>query len=249
MAKITLKKLIGNNSHWTLNKSLVRTIGLNETLVLQHIIDLESVFKKDEIFQPVHKMADELGISEYAIKQAIGKLKSIDLISVERKSVGYMNFYSVNPEKVIEFMSGSAQPTSEVKSTHQSVEGVSEMNTTHSEYEINSPVDINSTLSEMNTTNSEYEIDIAITNNTTNNTEQIINTNNSTNPKAGNTKNITERILDILVDANSDNLIYRRAVEDYNELGGLDGVALIMQWDDSVKKNYAFQISNINSIR
>ena len=227
MAKITLKKLIGNNSHWTLNKSLVRTIGLNETLVLQHIIDLESVFKKDEIFQPVHKMADELGISEYAIKQAIGKLKSIDLISVERKSVGYMNFYSVNPEKVIEFMSGSAQPTSEVKSTHQSVEGVSEMNTTHSE----------------------YEIDIAITNNTTNNTEQIINTNNSTNPKAGNTKNITERILDILIDANSDDLIYRRAVEDYNELGGLDGVSLIMQWDDSVKKKYAFQISNINSIR
>jgi hypothetical protein len=249
MAKMNLKKLIGNNSHWTLNKSMVRAIGLNETLVLQHIIDLESVFKRNEIFQPVHKMADELGISEYAIKQAIGKLKSVDLISVERKSVGYMNFYSVNEEKVIEFMSGSGQPTSEMKSTHQSVEGVSEMNTTHSEYEINSPVDINSTLSEMNTTHSEYEIDIAITNNTTNNTEQIINTNNSTNPKAGNTKNITERILDILIDANSDDLLYKRAVEDYNELGGLEGVSKIMEWDDSIKRNYALKINNINAIK
>jgi hypothetical protein len=249
MAKSQLKKIIGNNAHWTLNKSMVRAIGLNETLVLQHIIDLESVFKRDEIFQPVHQMADELGISEYAIKQAIGKLKSVDLISVERKSVGYMNFYSVNEERVMEFMSGSANSLVTVKATHQSVEGPVTVKATHSDGESNSLEHMNSTLSGMDSTHSDGESSGAITNNTTKNTEQIIKTNNSTNKKAGNTKNITERILDILVDANSDDLIYRRAVEDYNELGGLDGVALIMQWDDSVKKNYAFQISNINSIR
>ena len=61
-----LKKIIGNNAHWTLNKSLVKQLGLAETLVLQHIIDLtESAFKRDEIFQPINQMAEELGITEY----------------------------------------------------------------------------------------------------------------------------------------------------------------------------------------
>lgn len=249
MAKMKLKKIIGNNAHWTLNKSLVKQLGLNETLVLQHIIDLsESAFKKEEVWQPIPHMAEELCISEYAIKQAIGKLKSAELINVERKSVGFMNFYSVNSEKVMEFISGSSNSLVATKSTHQSVEGSAATNSTHSDGEINSLVDMNSTLSEMNTTHSDGEIDIAITNNTTNNTDQIIKTNNTTNQKAGNTKNITERILDTLVDANTPVAIYNKAVEDFNDLGGIDGVAIIMEWDSSQKSNWLNRIININAV-
>jgi hypothetical protein len=65
MAKINLKKIIGNNAHWTVNKTIARQIGLTETLVLQHIIDLESVFKRTEIFQPIPEMAEELCLTEY----------------------------------------------------------------------------------------------------------------------------------------------------------------------------------------
>ena len=248
MAKSQLKKIIGNNAHWTLNKSMVRAIGLNETLVLQHIIDLESVFKRDEIFQPVHQMADELGISEYAVKQAIGKLKSVDLISVERKSVGYMNFYSVNEEIVMEFMSGSANSLVTVKATHQSVEGPVTVKATHSDGESNSLEHINSTLSEMDSTHSDGESSGAITNNTTNNTEQIIKTNNTTNKKAGNIKNITEKVLDILVDANTPVSIYNKAIDDYNELGRMDGIAEILGLDNSQKQNWLNKITNINAI-
>jgi hypothetical protein len=228
MAKLKLKKIIGNNAHWTLNKSLVKQLGLNETLVLQHIIDLsESAFKKEEVWQPIPHMAEELCISEYAIKQAIGKLKSADLINVERKSVGFMNFYSVNSEKVMEFISGSSNSLVATNSTHQSVEGSAAPNSTHSD----------------------GEIDIAITNNTTNNTEQRILTNNTTNPKAGNIKNITEKILDILVDANNPVSIYNKAIDDYNELGGIDGVAKIMEWDSFQKSNWHNRIININEIK
>lgn len=250
MAKLKLKKIIGNNAHWTLNKSLVKQLGLTETLVLQHIIDLsESAFKRDEIFQTYEDIAAELCISEYAVKQAVGKLKSAELINVERKSVGFKNFYSVNSEKVLEFVSGSVNSLEHTKSTHQSVEGPEHINSTHSAYENDSLEHTNSTLSDVDTTHSAYENVGAITNNTTNNTDQIIKTNNTTNPKAGNIKNITERILDIITDANSDIIEYNAAVEDYNELGGLDGVAKIMGWDTSVKRNYALQINNINAIR
>jgi biotin operon repressor len=86
MAKLKLKKIIGNNAHWTLNKALVKQLGLTETLVLQHIIDLtESAFKRNEVFQPYEDMATELGISEYSVKQAVGKLKSHNLINVQKR--------------------------------------------------------------------------------------------------------------------------------------------------------------------
>lgn len=250
MAKLKLKKIIGNNAHWTLNKSLVKQLGLIETLVLQHIIDLtESAFKRDEIWQPIPQMALELGITEYSIKQAIGKLKSAELIYVERKSVGFMNFYSVNSEKVMECVSGSLNSLVDTNSTHCSVEGSVTVKSTHSDGEINSLVDTNSTLSEVNTTHSDTEIDIAITNNTTNNTEQRILTNNTTNPKAGNIKNITEKILDILINANNPLSIYNKAVDDYNELGGIDGVAKLMEWDSFQKSNWHNRIININEVK
>jgi 1-aminocyclopropane-1-carboxylate deaminase/D-cysteine desulfhydrase-like pyridoxal-dependent ACC family enzyme len=123
------------------------------------------------------------------------------------------------------------------------------MNSTNSAYENDSLAHTNSTLSEVNPTNSAYEMIGAITNNTTNNTEQIINTNNTTNTKTGNIKNITEKILDILMDANTPVIIYNKAVDDYNELGKIDGVAEIMEWDAAQKQNWLNKIININAIR
>ena len=39
--KMELKQLIGNNAYWTINKAIAKKYGLNATLVLQHLIDLE----------------------------------------------------------------------------------------------------------------------------------------------------------------------------------------------------------------
>jgi hypothetical protein len=108
MEKIKLKSIISKNPHWELNKQLVRVVGLTECLVLQQLIDLsESAFKRNEIFQPISKMAEEFGLSEFVIKQAISKLKSYGLINVARKSVGFKNFYSVNTDLVLELINGS----------------------------------------------------------------------------------------------------------------------------------------------
>jgi hypothetical protein len=250
MAKINLKKIIGNNAHWTVNKTIARQIGLTETLVLQHIIDLESVFKRTEIFQPIPEMAEELCLTEYSVKQAIGKLKSLDLISIQRKSMGYRNFYSVNEEKVIEFISGSGQLTSEVDSTHQRVEGVSEVKTTSQSVENESTSELNTTLSELNSVPQRVENGTAITNNTTNNTLQKIYPNNTTAAPDESLENITDKILSILIDYNSNDKDYNNAIEDFNnELGGIDGVGVIMKWDDSAKKNWLNKIISVNAIK
>jgi hypothetical protein len=208
MPKIKLRPIIGKNAYWTINKSLVRQLGLTETLVLQHIIDLsESAFKRDEIWQPFPQMAEELGISEYSIKQAVGKLKAAELINVKRKSVGYMNFYTVNSELVLELISGSNNSLVRGNSTHWSDEGSGELENDSPEREF-------STLSESKNHALTGENLRAITNNTTKNTKQIINTNNTVHSSTGSKKLFVGR----------DNAVYLNTHITTEELSSLDNL-------------------------
>lgn len=65
----------------------------------------------------------------------------------------------------------------------------------------------------------------------------------------GNTKNIAERLLDVLMNADSDDLKYHRAVEDWRELGGLDGVSQLLEWDESQKNNWKNKLETIYKIK
>jgi hypothetical protein len=65
----------------------------------------------------------------------------------------------------------------------------------------------------------------------------------------GNTKNIIERMLDVLMDADSDDLKYNRAVEDWKELGGIDDISEIMGWDASQKNNWDTKVNTIYKIK
>jgi biotin operon repressor len=251
MKKTNLKVFMSKNSYWTINKKLAREIGLIETLVLQHIIDLQSVFERTEIFQPINEMSDELGLSEYAVKLAIGKLKSLGLIEVQRKSVGYKNFYKVNEDSVLELANGAEQLTSESNTAHQLVEGVSELDS-NDEWVENLPTsESNTALSESKTTALKVENLRTITKNTTNNELQKIDTKNTTTGvDTDSTKNIIQKsILDILTDYDSDIKKYNSAIEEYNELGAIDGISEIMEWDDSVKSKWFQKIQNVYAIR
>ena len=229
-----LKKIIGNNAHWTLNKSLVKQLGLAETLVLQHIIDLtESAFKRDEIFQPINQMAEELGITEYNVKQAVTKLKDVGLINVERRGIPYKNYYSVNSDMVMDFMSGSYSPTIESNSTQYSADDKNQLNvdvnSTHYQVEINS-------IDHTKSTQCSVENDITNTNNTTNNTEQIIKTNNTTK-QSSKTFNIIDNLLTEISNNQSAKNAYRAAVELTNDFD-FDELQEVMSWDNDVRKNW-----------
>ena len=211
---------MGKNAHWTINKTMAREVGLIETLVLQHIIDLQCVWSVTEVFQSYPDMSEELGISEHAIKQAIPKLKKLGLISVQRKSVGFRNFYKVNEEEILNVMS-NPHLASEVDTPRQLVD--------HQE---------------------SVESDIAITKNITNNTfTKNITKNSTTVSKSGSDKNIIQKtIIDVLVDANSDMNLYNQAISDYNELT-VDTISEVLGWSDSVKDKHIRAIQNVNSIK
>ena len=166
LKKKLLSKTLGKHAYWTLNKSLVKSIGLESTLILQHIIDLQDAFEKDEIFQSQPAIAEELGISEYSIKTKIPELIKLELINVVKKGVPCKNYYSTNDSKIIEILLNGLDDT---KSTDLLVDlntkmesTDSEVNSTDSEYENNSQL-----VSNQRTGDSEMVS--TITKNTTNN--------------------------------------------------------------------------------
>ncbi len=240
---------MGKNAHWTINKTMAREVGLIETLVLQHIIDLQCVWSVTEVFQSYPDMSEELGISEHAIKQAIPKLKKLGLISVQRKSVGFRNFYKVNEEEILNVMS-NPHLASEVDTPRQLVDHQESVESTLESVEYDTTSELNPPLSEVETNSLSVESDIAITKNITNNTfTKNITKNSTTVSKSGSDKNIIQKtIIDVLVDANSDMNLYNQAISDYNELT-VDTISEVLGWSDSVKDKHIRAIQNVNSIK
>jgi len=67
--------------------------------------------------------------------------------------------------------------------------------------------------------------------------------------RENNMKNIASKILDILVDYESDIKKYNNAIDDFNELGGIDKISEIMEWDESVKNRWYKKILNVYELK
>jgi hypothetical protein len=51
------------------------------------------------------------------------------------------------------------------------------------------------------------------------------------------------------MDADSDDYKYNRAVEDWRELGGIEGVSELLEWDESQKNNWKNKLETIYKIK
>jgi hypothetical protein len=52
-----------------------------------------------------------------------------------------------------------------------------------------------------------------------------------------------------LIDYSVDIKKYNQAIEDYNDLGGIDSIAVSMGWDDDQKQNWKNKILNVYSFK
>tara|TARA_R110002167_G_scaffold365651_1_gene590921 strand:+ start:132 stop:860 length:729 start_codon:yes stop_codon:yes gene_type:complete len=100
-----LKKLLGTQAYWTINKDLANEFGLHATLLLQHLIDLrESFFTSGTPFYQQHsRMKVDLGMSEYQLRQATKKLVEAGFINVQRKGIPPKYEYSINDSNLYRF--------------------------------------------------------------------------------------------------------------------------------------------------
>ena len=87
---MNFKALLGTKAYWTINKELAKKIGLYETLLLQHFIDLdENFFKGMEsgFYQQQKRLEKDLPLSINQIRSATKKLSELGLLSATRQGV------------------------------------------------------------------------------------------------------------------------------------------------------------------
>lgn len=242
-----LERTLSKDAYWPINKHMVKQIGLEASLILQHIMELKKVFKKNEIFQSQPEMAKELGITEYAIKNRVAELVKLGLISVVKKGTPCKNYYSTNTEKIVELMENEVNELVDTKSTdllgeYENNEQV-DTKSTDSGIEINGLVDTKSTdLNLSNQRTSEYEIVSTNTKNTNNNTNKNTDKEDTANSS--------------VIDYES---IFDKSIDERNPYEAIEVISLINQYGSwkqyfldndiglSVVDNYKRRFHNINN--
>ena len=234
-----ITRTISNGAYWQINKHLHKHLGLRTTLLLQHFIDLQTkLFYGKEFFQSYTQIENELNLSEYHIKDSIKKLKDFGLLTVEKKGMPAKNWYFVLLNKVEEYLSLDSEKSPNKSEVSQSVNILS-----------TSEVKITEQVSEKSPNKSvENHLTYKRINNNKTIKEKELKKETNTNSNSGSIKKIAEKILGILIDLDSDRIKYNYAIEDYNELGGIDGISEIMEWDETVKSNWERKILNVYNL-
>jgi hypothetical protein len=108
MNKKIINELLGLGNYWTVNKTLAKKIGLNETILLQHLIELQfNLFGGNEFFQQNERLLEELPLTEWQLKQSRKSLVELKLISLVKKGVPARYHYQVLGDNIITLISNS----------------------------------------------------------------------------------------------------------------------------------------------
>lgn len=99
-----LKQLIGSQAYWIVNKELANNIGLDATVLLQHLIDLqEEFFKNGNFYQQQERLLETLPLKLKAFRAARKVLQDKKLITYKRGHQA-KNYYTVLNENVLEVL-------------------------------------------------------------------------------------------------------------------------------------------------
>jgi hypothetical protein len=105
-----LKKLLGSQAYWTINKQLAKTIGLKATLLLQHLIDLEdSFFNGTYFYQQADRLSKDLGLSLFQIRNAKKVLIKYDLIEVVLRGVPAKDHFKLHEDKIFNLLTSTCE--------------------------------------------------------------------------------------------------------------------------------------------
>jgi biotin operon repressor len=230
-----ITRTISNNSYWQINKHLARTIGLEATLVLQHLIDLQTkVFEQVGFFQTTKQLMEELSLSKHHIQNSVSKLKQYGIITVESKLHNNRNHYTVLLGRVEELLQVDGENFSKYLDTHNL-----DNNQSTSGLNINQVLEqkLSNQLDEISSTHIEKNIKRKESNK-----KEIIKKNTSSS--AVGEKNILNKLLDDLIQTEDVNK-FKSSYYEIEDYGGIDKVFDFLELDESQRTNWNRKINNV----
>jgi hypothetical protein len=100
-----LLNILGSDAYWVLNKKLVKHLGCDATLLLQHFIDLQfKLFGGDEFYQQQERITEETSLGEHTIRECVKKLNRFGLLSITKKGLPAKNWYYIHEKQVVRML-------------------------------------------------------------------------------------------------------------------------------------------------
>ena len=99
--KSLVKQFLGFGSWTSINKPLMKKIGLDCTYMFQYLLDLQENCFEGEFFQQQERLAEEFGWTVYKVGTVIKQLVGYGLLSVTKKGLPAKNYYAINEDQVL----------------------------------------------------------------------------------------------------------------------------------------------------
>lgn len=105
---MTILNLISNNNFITLNKNLIKAIGLEETILLGELVSEYDYWTKQELleegyfYSTIENIEEHTTLSEYKQRKTLNSLKDQGLIDIKIKGLPAKRFIKINEEQVLE---------------------------------------------------------------------------------------------------------------------------------------------------
>lgn len=181
MFKDLILELLSQDGYYTLNKKLVKLIGLENSFLLSFFIDKYKFFK-EEFFYTKENILNDTRLTEYSLNSSLKFLKDNNLISIIKKGCPARNYYDINFKRIEDLLKEDIQENPTTSTTK---------NTTTSTTENNPASDCENTT----TSNSEITTASDPENNTTSDTENTMTYNKNKISKNKEVRTNKEKIL------------------------------------------------------
>jgi hypothetical protein len=99
--------LIASDNYITLNKTLLKKLGIEATILFGALCSFQRYFNGEEFYKEQDKLMEETCLTEYLLRNATKILKDLGLISVIKKGLPAKNYYKVNADKLLGMLSTS----------------------------------------------------------------------------------------------------------------------------------------------
>ena len=111
--RILAKELILSNNFWALNKTVVRALGIEASLILTVLTEAESMMSDEDgwFFQTIETIEEITTIKRHRQDISIKLLAELEILEHKNKGVPMKRYFRINYDKLANYIVGSQQST------------------------------------------------------------------------------------------------------------------------------------------
>lgn len=118
---MSLLKQLANSNYISVNKTLIKTVGLEEAILLGELCSEYDYWEEHNqltedgyFYATIEKIEENTTLSEYQQRKAVNTLKNLDILETSLKGLPATRYFRINENKLFSFLRTSSEKTKEL---------------------------------------------------------------------------------------------------------------------------------------